>query len=105
MFDELYYVLYYFKSVYAGGSMKLLNLLMWVSQFGISIIFPTLLFLWLGAWLQNKFSLGIWVLILFGILGVLTSVSTVRSCLRSMLKAADELSSQEKPPVSFNDHN
>lgn len=85
--------------------MKLLNLLMWVSQFGISIIFPTLLFLWLGAWLQNKFSLGIWVLILFGILGVLTSVSTVRSCLRSMLKAADELSSQEKPPVSFNDHN
>lgn len=85
--------------------MKLLNLLMWVSQFGISIIFPTLLFLWLGAWLQNKFSLGIWVLILFGILGVLTSVSTVRSCLRSMLKAADELSSREKPPVSFNDHN
>lgn len=85
--------------------MKLLSLLMWVSQFGISIIFPTLLFLWLGAWLQNKFSLGIWVLILFGILGVLTSVSTVRSCLRSMLKAADELSSREKPPVSFNDHN
>ena len=82
--------------------MKLLNLLMWVSQFGISIIFPTLLFLGLGAWLQNKFSLGIWVLILFGILGVLTSV---RSCLRSMLKAADELSSRETPPVSFNDHN
>ena len=105
MFDELYYALYYFKSVYAGGSMKLLNLLMWVSQFGISIIFPTLLFLWLGAWLQNKFSLGIWVLILFGILGVLTSVSTVRSCLRSMLKAAAELSSQDEPPVSFNDHN
>ena len=85
--------------------MKLLNLLMWVSQFGISIIFPTLLFLWLGAWLQNKFSLGIWVLILFGILGVLTSVSTVRSCLKSMLKAAAELSSQDEPPVSFNDHN
>jgi len=85
--------------------MKLLNLLMWVSQFGISIIFPTLFFLWLGTWLQNRFSLGIWVLILFGILGILTSVSTVRSCLRSMLKAASELSSQEKPPVSFNDHN
>ena len=33
--------------------MKLLNLLMWVSQFGISIIFPTLFFLWLGTWLQN----------------------------------------------------
>lgn len=85
--------------------MKLLNLLMWVSQFGISIIFPTLLFLWLGVWLRDRFSLGIWILVVFGILGVLTSVSTVRSCLRSMLKAAAELSSQEDPPVAFNDHN
>ena len=85
--------------------MKLLNLLMWVSQFGISIIFPTLFFLWLGVWLRSKFNLGIWILVVFGVLGVLTSISTVRSCLRSMLKAAEELSSQEKPPVAFNDHN
>ena len=85
--------------------MKLLNLLMWVTQFGVSIIFPTLFFLWLGVWLQNTFSLGIWVLILCGILGILTSVTTVRSCLKSMLKAAAELSSQEQPPIAFNDHN
>ena len=85
--------------------MKLLNLLMWVTQFGLSIIFPTLLFLWLGVWLQETFALGIWILIIMGIIGILTSVSTTRSCLRSMLKAADELSSREKPPVSFNDHN
>lgn len=84
--------------------MKLLNLLMWVTQFGVSAIFPVLLFLWLGVWLRNRFSLGIWILVLFGILGILTSVSTVRSCLRSMLKAAEELSSQEKPPIAFNDH-
>lgn len=85
--------------------MKILNLLMWVTQFGLSAIFPTLFFLWLGVWLQNKFSLGLWILVVFGILGILTSVSTVRSCLKSMLKAAAELSSQDEPPVSFNDHN
>ena len=85
--------------------MKLLNLLMWVSQFGVSIIFPTLFFLWLGVRLQSRFGLGSWVLVVCGILGILTSVSTVRSCLRAMLKAAQELSSQEKPPVAFNDHN
>ena len=84
--------------------MKLLNLLMWVTQFGLSIIFPALFFLWLGVWLQNKFELGMWVLIICGIVGILTSVSTVRSCLRSMLKASEELSSRKEPPVSFNDH-
>jgi hypothetical protein len=85
--------------------MKLLNLLMWVTQFGLSIIFPTLMFLWLGVWLQNKFSLGIWILIVMGLIGVLTSVSSTRACLRSMIKAAQELSGKEKPPIAFNDHN
>lgn len=85
--------------------MKLLNLLMWVTQFGLSAIFPTLLFLWLGVWLQNRFALGTWVLIVMGIIGVLTSVSSTRACLRSMIKAAQELSGSKKPPVAFNDHN
>lgn len=84
--------------------MKLLNLLMWVTQFGVSCIFPTLLFLWLGIWLQGKFGLGMWVLVLCGVLGLLTSVSTARSCMRSMRRAAEELSGEKKNPVSFNDH-
>ena len=85
--------------------MKILNLLMWVSQFGLSIIFPTLFFLWLAVWLQGKFGLGLWIVVVFGVLGILTSVSTTKSCLRSMRKAAEELSGSKKPPVSFNDHN
>lgn len=84
--------------------MKLLNLLMWVTQFGFSIIFPTLFFLWVAVYLQNKYHLGMWILIVFGILGVLTSISTTRSCLNSMRKAVEELSASEEPPVSFNDH-
>ena len=84
--------------------MKLLSLLMWVTQFGVSIVFPALVFLWLGVWLQSKFGLGMWILILCGILGVLTSVSTTRSCLRAMRKAAEELADREEPPIAFNDH-
>ncbi len=84
--------------------MKILNLLMWVGQFGFSVIFPTVFFLYLAVWLQNKFGLGSWILIFLGILGVLTSVSTTRSCLRSMYKAAEEVSGKTDPPVSFNDH-
>ena len=84
--------------------MKLLNLLMWVIQFGFSVLFPTVFFLILAVWLQNKFSLGVWIIIVLGILGVLTSVSTTRSCLRSLRKAAEDASSRETPPIAFNDH-
>ena len=85
--------------------MKLLSLLTWVGQFGLSIIFPTLFFLVTAVWLQNRFGLGMWIVVLFGILGVLTSISTTRSCIHSLRKAADEVASQEKPPIAFNDHN
>lgn len=84
--------------------MKILSLLMWVGQFGLSIIFPTLFFLLLAVWLQQKFALGAWIVIVFGILGVLTSISTTKSCLRSLSKAAEEASGQRQTPISFNNH-
>ncbi len=84
--------------------MKLLNLLLWVGQFGFSVIFPTLVFLIAAVWLQNKFDLGLWIVALFGVLGVLTSISTTRACLRSLRRAAQELADEKEPPVSFNRH-
>lgn len=84
--------------------MKILSLLMWVGQFGFSIIFPTLFFLLLAVWLQQKFLLGGWIIILFGILGILTSISTTKSCLRSLRKAAEEASGHRDTPISFNNH-
>ena len=84
--------------------MKLLSLLLWVTQFGFSIIFPMCFFLLLASWLQSKFGLGLWITVVLGILGFLTTVSTVKSCLRSLRKAAGEVSSQEEPPIAFNDH-
>ncbi len=84
--------------------MKLLALLTWVTQFGLSIIFPALIFLGLGAWLRARFGLGLWIMAALGILGILTSVSTAKSCLRSMRKAAEELSDRKEPPIAFNDH-
>lgn len=84
--------------------MKLLNLLMWVVQFGFSCIFPTVFFLILAVWLQGKFGLGVWIVIVLGVVGVLTSITTARSCWAAMRKAAAELDGGKEPPVSFNDH-
>ena len=84
--------------------MKFISLLMWVGQFGFSAIFPTVFFLIIAIWLQSKFGLGMWIVVVLGILGVLTSVSSARSCLRSMRKAAEDAAGKKQHPVSFNDH-
>ena len=72
--------------------MKYLSLLTWVGQFGFSCLFPTCVFLILGVYLQNRFQLGVWVVIVLGIIGFLTSISTARACLRSMRKEIDRIS-------------
>lgn len=84
--------------------MKVLSLLIWVGQFGLSCIFPTLMFLLLGVWLQQKFRMGVWIVVLLGILGIMTSIQTTRSCLHSLKKAADDASDRKNPPVGFNKH-
>ena len=75
-----------------GDIMKYLSLLTWVGQFGFSCLFPTCLFLRLGVYLQNRFALGVWIVILLGIIGFLTSISTARACLQSMRKEIDRIS-------------
>ena len=84
--------------------MKFLSLIVWVTQFGVSLVFPTLVFLWLGIWLQGRFDLGVWVVLLCGIIGFLTSVSTAKSCWRSMQKEAFGDDGKDEPPVAFNSH-
>ena len=84
--------------------MKFIALLVWVGQFGFSVIFPTVFFLLVAVWLRGKFGFGMWIVAVFGVLGILTSISTTRSCLRSLRKAAEDASSRETPPIAFNDH-
>ena len=84
--------------------MKFIALLVWVGQFGFSAIFPTVFFLLVAVWLQGKFRFGMWIVAVCGVLGILTSISAARSCLRSLRKAAEEASGKKDHPVSFNDH-
>ena len=86
------------------SNMKTLSLLLWVTQFGLSVLFPLCFFLLLAAWLQKRYQLGMWIVIVLGILGLLTSVSTAKSCIRSLLKDTEAASDSPKPPLAFNDH-
>ena len=84
--------------------MKILSLLMWVGQFGFSVMFPTCLFVMLGVWLQGRFGLGPWVVLVLGAVGILTSFSTAKSCLRAILKEIERGSERKDPPPAFNEH-
>lgn len=84
--------------------MKLFSLLTWVTQFGLSVLLPVCLFLMLGNWLQETFAWGIWITILCGVLGVLTSIRTAGLCFRSLKKDADAVGSDEDKPPAFNEH-
>ena len=85
---------------------KFLSLILWVTQFGLSVLFPLCAMLFLALWLQQKFDLSLLVLLPFGVLGLLISVSTAKSCLRSLRRDAEEASGEKKKvqPLSFNEH-
>lgn len=86
-------------------NLKSLSLLLWVTQFGLSVLFPVCFFLVIAVWLQQRFDLGMWIVIVLGILGLLISISTARSCMRSLRRETEEASGEKKePPIAFNDH-
>ena len=83
--------------------MKNVNLLVWVTQLGLSTAVPLAGFVGLGVWLRNRYDLGVWV-VLVGIgLGLFCAIDGfVRN-----LKVLNELSkdkAQKDPPVSFGEH-
>ena len=86
--------------------MKNLNMLVWLTQLGLSIAGPLAGFILLAAWLRQRFDLGVWVLILGIFLGISGAVDGFRVSMKAMEQMGKEKpGEQAPPPVSFNDHN
>ncbi len=83
--------------------MKNVNLLVWLTQLGLSVALPPLVFILLAVWLRNRFDWGGWILWAGIILGVVCAIDGLRVSLRAMEHMAKDKKEQE-PPVSFNDH-
>ena len=84
--------------------MKDFNLLVWLTQLGISVAAPLGGFIWLGIWLRQRFGLGIWVVLVCVFLGIVCAIDGLRVSLRAMERLSDNKNEQDPPPVSFNDH-
>ena len=52
--------------------MKTLSLILWVTQFGLSILVPPCFLLWVAVALRSRYGLGMWIIAVLGILGLMT---------------------------------
>ena len=59
--------------------------LVWLTQFGLSVVVPPTLCIAGSVWLRHRFTLGGWVVAVGVVVGVLAAVS----CLRCSLQALD----------------
>lgn len=83
--------------------MKHINLLIWLTQLGISVAAPLGGFIWLGIWLYRRFGLGIWVVLLCIFVGIVCAIDGMRISLKAMERMSKD-KNEEPPPVAFNDH-
>lgn len=88
--------------------MKELNMLIWLTQLGLSIAMPLGGFTLLGLWLKNRFDLGVWVVLAGCAVGMIGAIDGLRNSLKAMElmnRGRGEKKDKPLPPsVSFNDH-
>lgn len=84
--------------------MKEWRLLIWLPQFGISVVFPLILFIMLAEWLYNSRGWGAWVIWVGILFGLITAAIGFRDTVRAMLQQSGGKQEKQEPGVSFNDH-
>lgn len=85
--------------------MKEFNLLIWLAQLGISVAVPLTVCIWGAAWLQNRFALGPWVMLIGIMLGLYLAYDAFRTSIKAMERMQKPKKDEQEPsPVSFNDH-
>jgi hypothetical protein len=84
--------------------MKEFNLLIWLTQLGLSVALPLAGFILLGVWLHNSLNWGMWTVWTGLVLGLICAVNGFRDSLRAMEQMGKGKKDPGPPPVAFNDH-
>lgn len=88
--------------------MKEINMLVWITQLDMSVAAPLGGFTLLGLWLQERFGLGLWAMLICIALGLIGAASGLRQSLRIMeqmdARSGRKDKKKEAPPVSYNEH-
>ena len=78
--------------------------LVWLTQFGLSVVIPPTLCIMGAVWLRRHFALGGWVVAVGVAVGVLAAISCLRSSLQVLDRQGKAPKKKEPPPVNFNQH-
>ena len=62
--------------------------LTFITQFGLSVVSPIIIYVWLASWLKSKFLLGDWIMVVGIILGLISAFSSGVSFFRYVLRQA-----------------
>lgn len=84
--------------------MKDLSLLVWLTQLGFSVAFPLAGFIIAAVWLQQRFSLGNWIIWIGIVLGFISAIDGLRTSLKALDRLTRRKKENDPPPVCFNDH-
>ena len=84
--------------------MKNVNLLVWLTQLGLSVALPLALFLGGAVWLHNSHGWGTWIIWVGLLVGISSAVSGFRQSLRAMERMSRDRKKQDPPPRSFEEH-
>jgi hypothetical protein len=76
--------------------MRNLSLLIWFSQLGLSVAVPLVGAVGLSVWLYNRFSLGIWVILLGVAVGLYGAIDGLRTSLKAMKQLAEQDADKEQ---------
>lgn len=77
--------------------MKDLNLLVWLTQLGFSVVFPLAGFILLALWLRDQWGWGGWVLWVGIALGFYSAVQGLRSSLKLMAAFTKDKKDKQPP--------
>ena len=85
--------------------MKDLNMLVWLTQVGISVAAPLAAFVFIALWLRDQFGFGDWIIWAGLAFGIICAVTGFRQCLELMEQMDKRRHKDDgEPPVSFNEH-
>ena len=85
--------------------MKDINMLVWLTQLGLSIAAPLAGFVLLALWLHRSLGWGTWVIWVGLALGLYSAVAGFIQSLKAMELMSGDKKKKDPPPVSFNEHN
>lgn len=84
--------------------MKDLGLLAWLTQLGVSVAVPIVGFVFLALFLQSRFHLGKWVIIVGIVVGLVCAIRGFIYSLQMLDRLANKTKDTDAPKVSFNEH-